>query len=247
MGLFSRRSASQWPLPIPELVAAMERFGRHEYDPMRSSEDASWPYESIIAPLYPLASNDPQAFLEMLSEHVSSGGGWAAYGAGHAVWELVTSDVRASLKDHAAYNAVIDASLAFLRRNGVPPKRLTDYEWDHWVSQGGTVATWLPPRPLPPRDPSPITPLNDGEKRPIAQVGAESDSNVILVRHENGRYVASVDARWSDEDPRRGERDWKSAAALYDLYIEVANSLQTPTPWHDREMAPFFPLATPNI
>lgn len=231
-----------------DLVGLMARFGRYEYDPQASDEDPGQIYQSVIAPLYPAASADPAGFVELLEREVSGAGGWAAYGAGHAVWELLTSDQRAGLKDNRSYNAVMDASLEFLRQNGVPPKRLTGYEWDHWTSRAGTVSTWIPPRELPPREKACITPLRDDELRPVARLWESADSNVILVRvNPDGRYAAVVDARWSDEDARRVQRDWEFADDLYGLYAKIGASLQTPSPWHDPELALFFPLPTPTI
>jgi hypothetical protein len=204
MGLFRRQASRRGPLPVHDLVDAMARFGRFEYDQQASDEGPGQIYQSIIAPLYPTASTDPAGFVELLEREVSQVDGWAAYGAGHAVWELLTSDQRRELKDNKSYRAVVDASLEFLRRSGVPPKRLTGYEWDHWTSRGGTAGTWIPPRELPAREEAFITPLGDNELRPVAQLWESADSNVILVKvSPDGRYAAVIDARWSDEDPRR--------------------------------------------
>lgn len=226
----------------------MARFGRFEYDPQASDEDSGQIYQSIIAPLYPTASADPGGFVELLQQEVSGKGGWAAYGAGRAVWELLTSDQRADLKQSRSYNAVVDASLEFLRRNGVPPKKLTGYEWAHWTSQGGTASTWIPPRALPARGDAFITALGDNELRPVARLWESADSNVILVRvNPDGGYAAVIDARWSDEDARRVQRDWECADDLYGLYAKIGSSLQTPPPWHHPELEPFFPLPAPTI
>src|ERR1700722_11597208 len=116
MSFFRRQAPSQEPLPMRDIAGTMARFGRFEHDPQASNEDPSWIYENIIAPLYPAASADPAKFVEVLAREVSVAGGWAAYGAGHAVWELLTSDQRVNLKGNRSYNAVIDASLEFLRR-----------------------------------------------------------------------------------------------------------------------------------
>jgi hypothetical protein len=226
----------------------MARFGKYEFDRQHSTEDASWIYQSIIAPLYPLASSNPGALLDLLARNASSTGGWAAYGAGHAVWELLTSDQRRSMSDNDTYNAVMDASLEFLRQNGVPPKQLTGYEWDHWISRGGTIGTWIPPLVPPPRDAAHITPLGQDEIRPVARLWDAPDANMIFVqRSADGRHVAVVDARFSDDDPRRSRSDWKSAENLYDLYIDVASAIQTPPAWYDPELEPFFPLPRPSI
>ena len=116
MGFFRRQARDQEPLAMRDLAGAMARFGRFEFDPQAGNEDPSWVYENIIAPLYPAASADPATFVELLEREISVAGGWAAYGAGHAVWELLTSDQRLNLKGNRAYNAVVDASLEFLRQ-----------------------------------------------------------------------------------------------------------------------------------
>lgn len=58
MGLFRPQASRRGPLPVHDLVAAMARFGRLEYDPQASDEDPGQIYQSIIAPLYPTASTD---------------------------------------------------------------------------------------------------------------------------------------------------------------------------------------------
>jgi hypothetical protein len=246
--LFRRQSSAEKPQPGNDLASLMARFGRFEYDPQGSSEDPSWIYGSVIAPLYASGTEDPVKLLARLEREVSSKGGWGAYGAGHAVWEILSTEQRASLRDNASYNAVVDASLQFLRENGVPPMKVTGYEWDHWTMHGGTIDTWIPPRDPPRREEARITPLRAGELRPVARLTATSDSNVMLVRGSAQQgYTGVVDARYSDEDPRRVQSDWESADDLYDLYLMIGRSLQTPPTWHDPEIEPFFPLPKPRI
>ena len=170
MPWFARRSGQQTATPLRDLAESMERFGRFEYYKTDSGEDPGAIYNDVIAPLYPLATSDPHAFLGALAQQASARGGWAAYGAGHALWELLTGDVRDQLRDDPAYRAVMDASLQFLRDNGVPPMRVTGYEWDYWVDAGGSAQTWLPPLPLPRRDTTLLTELRPGEERPVARL-----------------------------------------------------------------------------
>jgi len=71
---------------------------------------------------------------------------------------------------------------------------------------------------------------------------------VILVqRQDDGQYCTLIDARQSDEDPRRTQREWKSAGSLHELYVEIGLSMQTPTYWYDAELEPYFPLPQPKI
>jgi hypothetical protein len=71
---------------------------------------------------------------------------------------------------------------------------------------------------------------------------------VIFVRqNDDGHYCGLIDAKQSDDDPRRTQWEWKSAASLHDVYVEIGLSMQTPTYWYDLELAPYFPLSEPTI
>lgn len=248
MRLFRRQPSANGPLSGDDLASTMARFGHFEYDPQGSGENPSWIYENIIAPLYPSATADPVKFLELLEMEVSGKGGWGAYGAAHAVWELLTPEQRALLQDNRSYVAVIGASLEFLRKNGVPPKRVTGYEWDHWIAHGGTIDTWIPRRDPPPREDARISPLGEGELRQVARLSESPDGNIVLVRVSAlAGCSAVIDARWSDDDPRRLQNDWESADDLYALYVKIGRSLQSPPPWYDPELEAFFPLPKPKI
>jgi hypothetical protein len=108
--------------------------------------------------------------------------------------------------------------------------------------------TWVPRLPIPSQEEAPIAALLPGESRRVAQLTSEPDSNVILVRRNgDGRYCALIDAKWSDEDPRRVQNEWKSAGSLYELYITIGLALQTPPHWCDSELEPYFPLPRPRI
>lgn len=248
MKLFRRQSLADGPPPTRDLASTMARFGRFENDPQASDENPSWVYANILAPLYPSATADPVEFVELLEREVSRKGGCGAYGAAHAVWELLTSEQRALLRNNRSYVAVVDASLEFLRANGVPPERVRGYEWDHWIEHGGTIDTWIPPRDPPPQAGTRISQLREGELRPIARLTDPADGNIILVRTSaEGGCTAIVDARWSDDDPRRCQTDWESADDLYALYVKVGRWLQVPPPWYDTELEAFFPLPKPKI
>lgn len=122
------------------------------------------------------------------------------------------------------------------------------YEWEHWISKGETRDTWLQRLPTPSLDEAPISELLPGEVRKVAQLTAEASSNTILVRwSSDGSYCALIDARQSDEDLRRVQREWKCAASLYELYIQIGLAMQVPTYWYDSELEPYFPLPAPRI
>lgn len=85
-----------------------------------------------------------------------------------------------------------------------------------------------------------LTDLAPGESRIIAQLTSARDSNLLIVRCEaNCRYVALIDAKWSGDDPRRVQNEWKTAATLHELYVQVGLALQVPPHKSDVELAPF--------
>ena len=250
MGIFRRRQkqhSNEHVLP-GDIVRRMERFGRFEFNPQANKYNDAADIGELMAALYPFASADPDGFLVALAGAVLPVGGWAAYGASRTIWELLSPSASVSVRQHPSYNAIMNAALAFLRTSGVPPKSLRFYEWDHWLASGGTMDTWVPRLPIPSQEEAPIAALLPGESRRVAQLTSEPDSNAILVRRNgDGRYCALIDAKWSDEDPRRVQNEWKFAESLYELYIQIGLAMQVPTYWYDREREPYFPLPRPRI
>lgn len=227
------------------IIGMMERFGRYEFNPQGSGDDAAdiW---GQMAELSPFASADPDGFLVALAGAVLPIGGWSVYGASRTIWEFLSSST--SVHQHPSYNAIMKAAIDFLRSNGVPPMMVRGYEWNYWLDSGGTIDTWVPRRPTPPPDEAPISELRPGETRRVTQLTSVRDSNVILVRrNSDGQYCALIDAKWSDEDPRRVQNEWKSAGSLHELYIQIGLAMQIPTYWHDPELEPYFPLPQPKI
>lgn len=247
MGIFRRREAqhSNKRLLPGDIAQQMERYGRFEFYG-EAHRDAGAEVGRMMGELYPIASADPQAFLAALAEAVLPTGGWAVYGASRLVWELLSP--LEPYRQNPSYNAIMNAALDFLRTNGVRPKDIRPYEWHHWIDSGGTADTWVSRLPEPSPAEAPITALLPGESRKVAQLTSEPDSSVILVRQEGeGRYGALMEVKWSDEDPRRVQNEWKSAGSLYELYMMIGLWLQTPPPWYDRELEPYFPLPRPKI
>jgi hypothetical protein len=246
MGFFRRRQ-KQPGLP-GNIISMMERFGRFEFNPQGSNaEDAGSIWIETQAPLQPFAETDPAGFLVALAEAVLPVGGWAVYGASCTLWDCFGSKIDI-FRQHSSYNAIMNASIEFLRANGVPPMMVRGYEWQHWVNNDGTSDTWVPRRPVPSPDEAPISTLQPGETRRVTQLTSEPDSNAILVRQNgDGRYCALIDAKYSDEDPRRVPNEWKFAASLHELYIQIGLAMQVPTYWYDRELEPYFPLPRPKI
>lgn len=245
MGFFRKRQDQHpggYALP-PDTVERVAGFGRYEVNPEGSGEQGE-EQGRLMIDLYPFASAEPERFMADLADAVLPVGGWAVYGASRVIWELVDPPD----KQHPAYKAIMDGAIAFLRSNGVPPMRVRGYEWQYWLDNGGTRDTWLPRRPIPSLAEASITELQPGELRRVAQITSQPDSNVILVqRRDGGRYSALIDAKQSDDDPTRTQWEWKSADSLYDLYVEIGLSMQTPTYWYDLELVPYFPLSEPKV
>lgn len=237
MSFFRRRPSRVLPANIVDL---MERFGRFEIDPQSSTDDAHAVWSDTQAPLLEAASADAGRFIAELAEVCIPAGGWTSYGAERTVINLIGLD-----PPGPDWPRLLDASIEFLRANGVPPMRVAGYMWSYWVDSGGSANTWLPPRPAPSLDAAGITPLADGQVRRIVQLGP-GDANAILVRREGARYVAMIDAKYSADDPTRSQADWKSADSLYDLYLDVGISTQMYF-WADPEFEPFLPLPKPLI
>jgi hypothetical protein len=234
MGIFSRKQRGLLP---PDTLQMMERFGRHEIDVMSSSDDAYAVFQATQEPLFPVASDQPDLFIKELADVCVPIGGWVVYGAGRTVVNLV--GIRPANPD---WTRIVDATISFLRSNLVPPIRVRPYEWERFVQNGGTANTWLELRVPPTRDQSKISPLQIGEQRSVIRLSSDPNANMVIVERRAEGYVALIDAAWSDDDPTRSQKDWKSAESLYDIYSEVAWSSQV-WDWVDSEIEPFMPTA----
>jgi hypothetical protein len=244
MRLFSRpEPRTPWGQPESRFAAELQRFGRFSYH--YSDPAYAWPtsWPDFVGPNFRRYQASPGAFLATLADIAGQHGGWTALGA-----ERLMIDVAGGDLPDAAYKRIMDASLSFLRASGVPPIRITGYEWRRWLDSGGTIDTWIPRRPVPTPQEAPITDLRPGETRRVAQLTSAADSNVILVRRApEGGYVSVVDARYSDEDPTRSENELDRADSLHDLYLKIAMPSQVPGYWCDPELLPYFPLPPPSI
>lgn len=241
MGFFSKgKPSSRLPSNIVDL---MVKNGRFEWDPPGSGIDGASIWSTVQEPLVPFAQSDPAGFLSALAAAVVPAGGWASYGAERLMIDLLGAD-----RDEPGYHAVMSASLRFLRERGVPNSRMSGYEWQYWQAHDGRNEPWLPGQEAPAAVDAKITELQPGELRKVAQVTAESDSNLIFVRRDDSAgYVAVIEAKYSDDNPRRGQNDWHTSDTLHELYQRIGESFQVPTFWSADELAPYFPLARPTI
>ena len=246
MSLFRRSAASTrrpWRQSDGRMAADLERFGRHMYDQV----ERPWPWQSVaedfLIPMYHCYEAGHDVFLLALADIVGQYGGWAAYGAERLMIEVAGGNL-----GHPVYGQIMNASLDFLRASGVPPKMVTGYEWEHWLASGGNNESWVRRRPTPTSEQAKISDLSPGETRRLAQLTSDGQSNLFLVRREpSGDYCWIVDARYSDDDPRRTEREQLTARSLHEIYVQIGLSLQVPPYWFDRELEPYFPLPMPAL
>jgi len=138
MGIFRRRQ-KQPALPN-DIIPMMERFGRFEFDPQGSGEDAGDIWGQWAERVIPFAEADPNGFLIALAEAVLPVGGWAVYGASRTIWECFSS--KEVIRQHPSYKAIMSAALEFLRTSGVRLGDLRPYEREYWLASGGTIDTW---------------------------------------------------------------------------------------------------------
>lgn len=130
--------ASEGGLP-GNIVELMQEFGQYEFSPMNSSSDPARIWGDLVASLYTVAQEDSPRFLRELSDAVLPAGGWAVYGGAHLVWEVLGGDV-----EDPHYDAMMDASLEFLRHQGVSMGMLKGYESWYWRSHRGQAEGWIP-------------------------------------------------------------------------------------------------------
>lgn len=238
MGLFSRRRQEILP---PNIIQMMERLGRHELDTAASREDPTAIWAQTLQPLVPAASGQPAAFVRALADTCVPVGGFTVYGADKAVVNLIGHHLQSD-----DWWRILDASLAFLRANLVPPMRVARYAWRRFIETGGTTDTWIPLRRPPSREEAALHPVTEGEARRLLVLGREPDANVVFVTREGGDYVAIIDAPRNSDDPRRVQDEWKRLPDQYDLYLEAGRSFQL-WEWADPDIEPFMVTPRPLI
>ncbi|WP_229075087.1 hypothetical protein [Actinoplanes sp. DH11] len=220
----------------------MDRFGRFVFPLIESNEDAADIWGGTVAPLYPVAQANPDAFVTNVAKAVMPAGGWAVYGGSHLIAELLGFDHRSPVADD-----LMGESLEFLRSRGAPNLHLTGYEHTFWVTHRGRTERWLTGRPRPTAAEAPIPELRSGEVRLLAHLHPAVDSNLVFVRRGGDGYAAEIDARSGDDDPGRSRHEWKIAPAIDDLYWEIGTTFQIPTFWYATELEPFLPLPRPRL
>ena len=128
------------PRVLPsEIVAMMERYGHHEFDPTAPGAMADvFVWDDTQQPLKPYAEADPAGFVGALASVVIPVGGWAVYGASHTVFYLAYDVTNANVNRAA----IMDGAIDFLRERGVSPAQVHDFLRDRWIERGHSMATW---------------------------------------------------------------------------------------------------------
>jgi hypothetical protein len=93
-------------------------------------------WEVCMAPYLPLQSPDPDRFAADLAATVGHANGWATVGASSLLQEFDRH--RAG---NPAFLSLLDASLTFLRQQGVGSAHLRRAEWERWLDTHGP-GTW---------------------------------------------------------------------------------------------------------
>ena len=238
MAMFGGRrgtSGSRGRLP-GDMAAWLAVSGRFEWSPQTNPMP-----EVRVDGLYNMAQADRDGFLRELAAISVPAGGWTALGA-----KFLVTDILPIETDTPDFNAIVTAGFTFLRKNGVPPNRLSMNDHTLWRRVNTAGENWLTWRPTPPDT---LVPLAPGTERKIAQIRRpDGYVNSIIVR-SNGpaSYVAMIEGAYSAEDPRITRSDWHSAPSLHELYIRVGESTQVPTDWSSDDLKPYFPLPPMTI
>lgn len=247
MGWFGGRGRQPGGLLPPDIISLMEKYARSKFD-FRGTGVAQGLDTSRImmieANLYPVAQANPDAFVTALATAILPVGGWAAYGAGILVRELLGSEY-----SHPASDEIRMAGLQWLRDNGVPATLfLAPVDWRFWLEHAGENEPWLPARSGYHPEEAHVSDLQIGEMRRVAQLTASPESNVVYVRRNSDHeYVGVVDAPHSEDDPRRSQFEWHQADSLHDLYVRIGEGLRILPYWCDSELEVFIPLDHPRI
>jgi hypothetical protein len=235
----SARPARPAHQPDGITVADLVRYGQAAYDRAKYPWPDGW--TDVVWPLIERYQHRHDTLLVLLAKLAEQNRGWAAYGAEQLMWDAGAGD-----SEHPARNRIMDASINFLRRSGVPPTRVTEAEWRRWREFGETKENWLMSRPVPPE--GRISELAADEKRRVVQLTERASSNVYLVEQgADGRYNWIIDAAESGGDSGRTEWVPDAADTLHRLYIKISSSLQSVPFWCDPEFEPYCPWRHPPV
>ncbi len=210
-------------------------FGLFEINPLEASPALAARAGQLEPQYYGEAIADPAAFTAAVSHAARARGSWATYGGMRLVNSLLGSDAPGSFE-------VFEMAFAFLRSRNINYFYLSRREIDWWVTNH-RGEDYLTTRPLPP-GPIAITPLSDGERRRLVNLGPHGNNNEIYALARDGAFHAVV--------LRPGE-SWQESSvtesrdALWQLYERLGEVVKYPRPGIDPEFANFCPLHPPDF
>lgn len=231
----SSPSPTKRPSGLSTLSEDLYDFGLFEIDPRVASPDLVARAGQLEPKYYHGAAADPAAFTAAVSRAAHERGSWATYGGMRLVNSLVGPDAHGS-------SDVFEMAFGFLRSRHINFFYLSPVEIDWWV-RNHPGEDYLSPRPLPPR-PFTITPLADGERRRLVNLGPHGNNNEIYAIARDGRFHSVV--------LHPGE-DWRDAGttesreSLEQLYERLGEIVKYPRPEIDPEFANFCPLQQPDF
>jgi hypothetical protein len=230
------------PLLPPNIVAIMERSGRHKIAPHSSGEpsllDPGW------GPIIPIdfelkARSEPQAYVNALTEVIVPIGGWAVYGAAEFALDIMDHDL-----DNLAYRSLFVAGLEARREAQVPWVMLNSFDQMYW-QDAHPDEPWLPERQPPARDSASITPLEVHQERRVVQVSPGDYSRLIFItRPEPDQYVMLIEHPQADGSRARGSM--YEASTMYDAYAGLGRKVIAHF-WNDPEFEPFCKYVAPKV
>jgi hypothetical protein len=229
MGLFSRQSRSDGPLPA-DIVVQMQERGR-----VRSEGFKTELTEAQDQHFLSLSQQEQGAYVDALAEAILPVGGWAVLGAADLLVKAIFEP-----EDRPSYVALLLAALELKRSVRVSDIALSVYEGEFW-RRHNPGQEWLEPKLPPARADAQISPLAVGGERKVGQHASATTSNLVLVRRTaEDRYLTFVDREVERGEPARGrvEAPMREADNLYDIFVFLG---ETPFAnfWNHSELEPF--------
>lgn len=222
-----------------DLVVMMSDVGRQECDRGRLCDGPGPALVAAIEQFGPAGRADPPRLVSSLAVACLPVGGWAVFGA-----ERVVSAVLGPCPALPDWHRLADAAIEVLQAHYVRWVRVPDTLWERYLARGGSIREWLPFQPPPEPHEAAITPLFDGETRCLITASDSPEASRVLVHRCGIEVIAVIDANWGvvgpDGSAVRSVFEWKRAAEIYDLYLDIG---WTTADWHwaHPEIEPFFP------
>lgn len=226
MGLFSRQSRDDGPLP-EDIVVQMEERGR-----VRSEGFKTELTDAQDQHFLGLSQQEQETYVDALADAILPVGSWAVLGAADLLVKAIFEP-----EDRPSYVGIVLAALELKRSVRVSDIALSTYEGEFW-RRHNPGCEWLEPKLPPARDDAQISPLAVGEEREVARHDSAPDTNRVLVRQTADGYLAFVDRPVERGEPMRVETRMREAGNLYDLFVFLGES-PVANFWNHSELEPF--------